>query len=73
MSEKLRRKTALVLVERLIADLVRSGLSQQKILMSIGKTRLEDLTWLDSEELLDCHRVLRQLRSPTQPRLMDPV
>ena len=60
MSKALRKKTAMVLVERKISELMNEGHSEKSVLRSIGIERLEDLHFLTEFQLLDCHAVLRE-------------
>ena len=60
MSEKLRKRVNIVLLEKRIAELIQSGRSQKEILTSIGITSLGDLEFLSSGELLDCLSVLNE-------------
>lgn len=60
MSEKLRKQTAIVLLEKRIAELTHYGRSQSAILRSIGIWRIEDLYLLNSLQLLDLLSILRE-------------
>jgi hypothetical protein len=58
----MRGLTQLIKIEKKIAELVQSGLSQHKILTSIGLVRLTDLHWLDNEDLEYCLNVLSHIQ-----------